>query len=121
MVSYDTSLGGNGPTLANAVLANCERDYTSLQGWFGGITPAGLPFQVHIQPGANGASHATCAATGLNCDAFNETDNDLISSLVVAEADEVFMANQAAGWDCGANNGEALSRSSGGRDLSQPR
>jgi hypothetical protein len=30
--------------------------------------------------------------------------------LVVAEADEVFMANQAAGWDCGASNGEGLSR-----------
>jgi hypothetical protein len=30
--------------------------------------------------------------------------------LVVAEADEVFMAAQNKGWDCGANNGEGLSR-----------
>jgi len=65
---------------------------------------------VHIQPGSNGASHASCAATVLNCDAFTGTDGALVSSLVVAEADEVFMTNQAAGWDCGASNGEGLSR-----------
>ena len=30
--------------------------------------------------------------------------------LVVSEADEVFMDNEGAGWDCGASNGEGLSR-----------
>jgi len=109
-VFYAGDLGADGPVLADAVLSRCEQDYASLQGFFGGITPAGLPFEVHIQPGSNGASHAGCAATALTCDAFSGTDGALVSSLVVAEADEVFMADQAAGWDCGASNGEGLSR-----------
>jgi hypothetical protein len=33
-----------------------------------------------------------------------------MSHLVVAEAAEVFMANQEQGWECGASNGEGLSR-----------
>jgi hypothetical protein len=110
VVSFAGSLGASGPVLADAVLATCEADFNRLQGWFGNIAIADLPFQVFIQPGRNGASHATCAATALSCDAFDGTDADLVRSLVVAEADEVFMANQAAGWDCGGSNGEALSR-----------
>jgi hypothetical protein len=109
-VFFANSLGANGPALADAVLARCEQDYAALQGFFGGITPGGLPFQVHIQPGTNGASHASCTATGLFCDAFTGTDRELVNSLVVAEADEVFMANQGKGWDCGGSNGEGLSR-----------
>ncbi|MDQ6948980.1 MAG: hypothetical protein M3256_22650, partial [Actinomycetota bacterium] len=110
VVFYAQSLGADGPTLADAVLATCEADYNRLQGWFGSIAIGGLPFQVYIKPGRNGASHANCAATALLCDSFNGTDADLERTLVVAEADEVFMGNQGKGWDCGASNGEALSR-----------
>ncbi len=110
VVSFDKRLGANGAKLADAVLATCERDYTALQGDFGGITPAGLPFKILIVPGNGGASHATCLATEIRCDAFTGKDSDLMRMLVVAETDEVFMANQAAGWDCGASNGEGLSR-----------
>jgi hypothetical protein len=99
-----------GATLGQAVLGTCEADYGRLADWFGGITPGGLPFTVTIQNGSNGASHATCAATGLLCDAFGGGDADLVRMLVVAEADEVFMSNFGHGWDCGASNGEALSR-----------
>ena len=110
VVFYDDRLGSNGPTLADAVLATAERDYGQLQAWFGGITPAALPFTVNIVPGQGGASHATCPDTTLTCDAFSGQNGDLVRMLVVAEADEVFMANQGAGWDCGASNGEGLSR-----------
>lgn len=110
VVFFDDSLGNNGAILADAVLATAERDYGQLQVWFGGITPASLPFTVNIVPGQGGASHATCADTTLTCDAFSGQNSDLVRMLVVAEADEVFMANQAAGWDCGASNGEGLSR-----------
>jgi Repeat of unknown function (DUF5648) len=110
IITYDQSLGQNGQNLADAVLANCERDYALLQNWFGGITPGGLPFTVRIQPGSSGASHAGCSAAELFCDSFNGTNGDLENMLVVAEADEVFMANQNAGWNCGFSNGEALSR-----------
>src|SRR5215467_5674566 len=109
VVSYDPRLA-NGAALADAVLETCEADYNRLQGWFGNINIGGLPFSVLIKPGSNGARHNTCFATGLSCDAFNGNDADLERSLVVAEEDEVFMANQGAGWDCDASNGEALSR-----------
>lgn len=110
IITYDQSLGQNGQNLADAVLANCERDYALLQNWFGGITPRGLPFTIRIQPGSSGASHAGCSTTELFCDAFGGNNGDLENMLVVAEADEVFMANQNAGWNCGYSNGEALSR-----------
>jgi hypothetical protein len=110
VVNYDNSLGANGLALANAVLATCERDYEKLRGYFGEIVPSGLPFTINIVPGSGGAGHASCAATTISCDAFSGTNGDLVRMLVVAETDEVFMADQAAGWDCAASNGEGLSR-----------
>jgi len=109
-VYYANSLGATGAALANGVLAKCEADFAKLQGFFGGLTPGGLPFNVHIQPGSNGASHAGCSATDLYCDAFGGTDTVLERMLVMAEADEVMMAAQNKGWNCGYSNGEALSR-----------
>jgi hypothetical protein len=110
VVGYDPALGANGPTLAAAVLDTCEQDYAKLQGYFGGITPSGLPFRINIVPGSGGAGHGSCLDTNISCDAFSGTNADLVRMLVVAEADEVFMAAQNAGWDCAASNGEALSR-----------
>jgi len=107
-VSYDNSLGVNGSNLANAVLANCERDYAQLQGWFGGI--AAGRFSVFIDPGSFGAYHASCPATELHLAAFSGTDTALVNMLNVAEVDEVFMATQNAGWNCGYSSGEGLSR-----------
>jgi hypothetical protein len=109
-VYYDASLGQNGQSLADAVLANCENDYTSLQNYFGNLTIPGLPFAILIDPGTFGAWHQTCLATALHCAAFDGSNSDLVNMLVVAEEDEVFMAAQSAGWDCGASNGEGLSR-----------
>ena len=59
-VSYLTSLGQKGAALASAVLQNCERDYTTLQQDFGGITPGRLPFVVQITSDNTGASHSSC-------------------------------------------------------------
>ena len=98
----------DGATLAEFVLARCENDYESLKIFFGGITPPNLPFNVVIKPGIPGASHDSCAATTLYCDAV--TDSDMMNMLVVAEEVEVFQAAQGIGWDCGTTNGEGLSR-----------
>src|SRR5258706_1126322 len=107
-VYYDNSLGTNGQTLADAVLANCEQDFAQLRTWFGGVN-AGR-FAVYIDPGTFGACHANCAATDLHCAAFSGTDGALVNMLNVAEMDEVYMSNQNRGWNCGASNGEGLSR-----------
>ena len=108
-VSYDDSLGANGIALADAVLAMCEADYARLRTWFGNPSVASLPFDVSIVPGSGGASHATCAATGISVNAFNGTDQELARMLVAAEVDEVLMA-AAGNWNCGASPGEGLSR-----------
>jgi hypothetical protein len=111
-VSYASTLGNDGITIADAILARCEQDYTTLQGYFGGITPGSIPFHIRVTTGNTGASHATCQATGLSIGARSApgVDTAFMRQLVIAEADEVFMANFGHGWDCGASNGEGLSR-----------
>jgi hypothetical protein len=96
--------------LADAVLANCEQDLAALQNVFGNIAIPNLPFNVYVVTGDFGAYHATCAATELHCAAFDGSNRDLVRMLMVAEADEVCMAAQGVGWNCGFSNGEALSR-----------
>lgn len=129
-VYYDSALGANGLTIANAVLANCENDYNTLVGWFGGLVPAanatptnenptGALFNVLIAAldpsgqGGGGAYHYGCAAGDIYIDAKTapSLDTDYSNFLVVAEISEVFQANMpGAPWNCGASNGEGLSR-----------
>jgi hypothetical protein len=109
-VSYLTKLGQKGATLAAAILQNCERDFMTLQQTFGGITPQRLPFAVQITSDNTGASHSSCMGTDISVGGQSAANVDFIRSLLVAEADEVFMANFGHGWDCGASNGEGLSR-----------
>jgi hypothetical protein len=108
-VYYQTALGTAGSRLAVGVLGTCEAEYNELQQIFG-ISASGLPFKIRIDDGDFGAKHETCAATELHCAAFNRDNVDLTRLLVVAEEVEVFEANLANGWDCGATNGEGLSR-----------
>src|SRR6476646_11810473 len=108
VVSFDESLGDIGQQMADAVLANCENDFTVMQDYFG-LTPGNLPFTVNIVDGDHGASHASCDGTAITCDDF-KGDSLTTRAAVLAEVAEVFMANKNAGWDCGASNGEALSR-----------
>ena len=108
-VSIDPGLGQVGSTVADALLQTCEQDYATLQGYFGGITPAALPFHLIITSGSDGASHASCEATALSIGA-RSGPIEFMRSLVIAEEDEVFEANFGHGWDCGASNGEGLSR-----------
>src|SRR5579864_4743171 len=111
-VYYDPGLGANGPIIADAVLASCEWEYSMLQGYFDGLSPPGLPFNIIIAPGIGGAYHYGCAGTDLYCDGDTSAVPDVNHTrmLVVAEEVEVFSAAQGRGWDCGASNGEGLSR-----------
>jgi len=96
VVFYDGSLGANGKNLADALLASCEWEYSMLQGWFGGITPASLPFNVYIDTGSFGAYHANCAATEIHCAAFSGTDPDIVR-LVLGGGLAFTLAGLAAG------------------------
>src|SRR5215472_10896136 len=103
-VYYDPGLGAGGATIADAVLASCENDFSTLQNYFAGITPPGLPFNIIIAAGIGGAYHYGCGAVDLYCDADTSVNPDVDHTrmLVVAEEVEVFSAAQGAGWDCGA-------------------
>jgi hypothetical protein len=100
-VSYLTSLGSKGAALAKAILHNCERDYTALQVMFGNLTPQRLPFVVQITSDTTGASHSSCMGTDVAVAGRSGANVDFIRSLLVAEVDEVFMANFGKGWDVG--------------------
>jgi hypothetical protein len=108
-VSVDPGLGQAGTDIANKLLETCEQDYTTLQGFFGKITPGALPFHLIVTSGGDGASHQSCAGTELSIGA-KSGPVPFMRSLVIAEEDEVFEANFGHGWDCGASNGEGLSR-----------
>lgn len=117
-VYYDPALGGDGKSCADGMLATCENDYTQTSKWFGGIASPTLPVNIIIAPldssgqGGGGAYHYGCSAVDLYCDLKNVPSLDInyTRMLMVAELVEVFEAAQNLGWDCGASNGEGLSR-----------
>jgi hypothetical protein len=108
-ITVDSGLGQAGTDVANALIQTCEKDFTTLQGYFGNITPKSMPFHLIVTSGNSGASHATCKATALSIGA-KSGPLPFMRSLVIAEEDEVFQANFGRGWNCGFSNGEGLSR-----------
>jgi hypothetical protein len=111
-VSYLSSLGNAGVSIADALLANCESDYAQLVGWFAGIEPDGLPFQIRLTDAKDGASHPSCASTFISIGTHSAPSSDfpVMRCLLFAEVVEVLMHKQNLHWDCGASHGEALSR-----------
>jgi hypothetical protein len=97
VVYYDTAVA-TGATLADAILSSCEWEYAMMKGWFGGITPASLPFTIYIDVGSFGAYHANCLATEIHCGAAAGNNSDLVRMLMAAEMDEVFMARVSRGF-----------------------
>ena len=104
---YDPAVP-SGALLCAALLQTVEPDLTRLEWTFGVSAPTA--WNVYVDQGSGGAWHDACADTGLHLDAFDGTNADLVRMLFVAEADEVMMATQAKGWDCGDSAGEGLSR-----------
>lgn len=118
VVDYATSLGGDGGTLATALLGEVTGPYNVMETFFG---VSGGAVTVVVAPlsgehdGSGGAYHYGCDFTSggtLYLDATfalaNATDTEL--ALYVAELSECFMGAQAKGWGCGFSNGEGLSR-----------
>jgi hypothetical protein len=108
-VTYHDQAAPNGAALASALLLTSEGDLKNLEAIFG-ITPTGTPFSLYVDTGSFGAYHNSCADAALHLAAFDGSNRDLVRMLVVAEVDEVFMADQAMGWNCGDSAGEGLSR-----------
>ena len=99
---------------ANGVAARLPLALAQMQAWWPGVAIPSCPVLISpLSPssdGTGGAYHYGCAATDLYCDCCT-LDNGLTTlGLYLAELSEVYQATQARGWDCGASNGEALSR-----------
>jgi hypothetical protein len=114
-VYYDPRLGQPGVTLAQQVLSAVGGGYTRCQSFF---NVEGQPVRVIIAAlngetdGSGGAYHYGCdfkSGGDIYCDAAFG-DPALTIGLFVAELAECFMGLQNRGWNCGASNGEALSR-----------
>jgi hypothetical protein len=103
-----------GQALADAILGSCEQDLSQLRSFFGGVSTG--RFSVFIDAWTPGhrpppyAYHSTCADTDIHCVVDYAVDGDLANFLNCAEVDEVLMAVQAKGWNCGGSAGEGLSR-----------
>jgi hypothetical protein len=110
VVAYQHALGHAGVTLANGVLRSCEKDYAQVQSWFGDVVPSREPLTCLIVRGQFGAFHVGCSGTEIHASAFSGHNVDLVELVTMAEVVEVFAAAQNSGWDCGASNGEGLSR-----------
>ena len=110
-VYYQTGFA-SGPAITNGVLATCEKDHSTLEGFFGNIALPNLPMNIIVAPGIGGAYHYGCGAVDLYCDGDTSASPDVDHTrlLMVAEEVEVFEDAQGKGWDCGASNGEGLSR-----------
>lgn len=110
-VYYETGFA-NGAAIAGGVLATVESDYAKQVDWFGGLVLPAFPINVIIASGIGGAYHYGCSGTDLYCDGDTAANPDIDHTrmLVVAEEVEVFEAAQNRGWNCGADNGEGLSR-----------
>jgi hypothetical protein len=112
---FDPSLGKPGADLARQIFAMLGTTYADSRAYFN--VPA-QPANVIIAAvsgatdGSGGAYHYGCnfnPGGDLYCDAaFGNPP--LTNGLIVAELTESFMGEQNKGWDCGASNGEALSR-----------
>ncbi len=109
------ALGAAGVQLGQRVLQGVEPDYQRLQGLFGGLVTPGMTVVVAplsaAHDGSGGAYHYACSDPVFYCDAdLGAGGEGTTLALFVAEAVEVFEALQGLGWDCGASNGEGLSR-----------
>jgi len=110
VVFYQTGLQ-HGSSLAQAVLSTCEADLVRARAFFADATPGHLPFHVTISGGGGGASHIGCAGTAISVGArAARFDSTFIRHLLMAEVVEVLEAAYGRGWNCGASNGEGLSR-----------
>jgi hypothetical protein len=111
-VSYDSSLGSNGASIAEEVLASCEGDYYIISGYFGDIIPPDLPFRIIIENFSWGGYHTTSTPGEIHLGVdLGPPVNPRFTQIVnVAEFVETFALGLNRGWSPGASNGEALSR-----------
>ncbi|MBV8682864.1 MAG: hypothetical protein JO111_08330 [Caulobacteraceae bacterium] len=123
-ITYDDSLStADGQDRANALIGDCEGDFTWMSNLFGNIgIPFSFPVSLQISPG----SYASAGwGPPITLTPGNGQPEVLLRYLVVSEVTEMMMDKKANGWgySFGDSNegskGEALSRFLGFQFLSQ--
>jgi hypothetical protein len=92
---------------------SAESKLQQLASWFPGVAvPPKFTVTVLGYQSCGGAFHMSCTDAAIYADSGdgNATSDDFVTFLVFAEAVEVLEAQQNKGWECGATNGEGLSR-----------
>jgi hypothetical protein len=107
-IYFDSSFGSAGQALCDAMAQTVETDYRIYSSWFGGVQVDS--FDLHANPGDNGASHFDCGARHINFDWRPTKSANWARMLADAEIVEVFEDNFDGDWDCGNSTGEGLSR-----------
>src|SRR5437667_4841997 len=111
---FDQTLNAPAAAALSAALnQNAERDYNSIASWFDGLTPAGVPFRVKINPPSTTRSGSNDRHRNITIDLGATTDFAQAQEVLVAEVIEIFMVAQNQGWDPGRSHGEALSQAAG--------
>ncbi len=105
---YYQSTAASGVTLANALLATVEADYSQVKSWFGGIATL-TPIKVWVvdDPGVGATNDGF---QNIFCNSFASITNDKIRFTYTAEIVEIFETQQSKGWVSNWSNGEGLSR-----------
>jgi hypothetical protein len=113
-ITYDDSLpAADGLNRATALMSVCDTDFTTMQGWFGGISlPYTVPYGVQIVPGP-AWSAGWGSGPPVSLVPGNGSSLDLVRFLLVSEVTEMFMLQQGLGWSPLASSegtaGEGLS------------
>ena len=111
---FDVTLDASAAkTLANALVATCERDYDTIASWFDGLTPGGVPFKVQIGPKSEEHGGSNDQISNITIDYGATADFSLAREVLVAELIEIFMPAQNKGWQAGQSHGEGLSQAAG--------
>jgi hypothetical protein len=97
--------------VGSALAATAERDFSTISFWFGGVIPAGVPFQVKINLGTGGASNDT--VENINLRVGQSSDANLARVTLVEEVAEIFMAASGLSWNPLDSSGEGLSQAAG--------
>jgi hypothetical protein len=110
------ALGELGKALALDCLAKIAQPAALMWSFFNVANPPATNMLIvplsHGGDGSGGAYHYSCAGTDLYCDAdvLDPNGTDRTMALYIAELSEVGQDLIGNGWDCGASNGEGLSR-----------
>ena len=88
--------------------ADSGNDYRILSSWFGGVQVDS--FDLHAEPGNNGASHFDCGARDIHFDWMPTKSANWARMLSDSGIVEVFEANFNGDWNCSNSTGEGLSR-----------